>query len=130
VLIGLAVATSSDASLVRTVAAAYAVGCVVGAAHLFTTVTTEAPAAAQCCLRAAARVLVGTVVMLPAVLVVALVVPHLEPGRLGSLMAVLGGSAIGALTFGCCQALLRAPELHWLRSVFRSSPDVEEARVS
>src|SRR5206468_1430629 len=59
-LIGLAVAVASDAVLVRAVAAAYAVGCLAGAAHLFVRVTTGAPAAARCCLRAMVRVLVGT----------------------------------------------------------------------
>ncbi len=65
-LIGLAVAFTSDATLVKAVAAAYAVGCLVGAMHLFATVTAGARTAARSCLRAAGRVLIGTVAMLPA----------------------------------------------------------------
>jgi putative peptidoglycan lipid II flippase len=129
-LIGLAVAGTSGAVLVRAVAAAYAVGCLVGAAHMYVTVTAGSPAAARRCLRAMGRVLVGTVAMLPAVMAVALTVPHLAPGRLGSLLTVLGGSTIGAVVFGCTQALLRAPELHWLRSVFHSGAAAGEVGVS
>ena len=120
VLIGVAVVVSSEKNLVQLVAAAYAVGCLVGAAHLFATVTAGARAAGRCCLRALGRVLVGTVAMLPVVLAVALTVPDLVPGRLGCLLAVLGGSIGGALAFGGSQALFRAPELAWLRSVFPS----------
>jgi putative peptidoglycan lipid II flippase len=128
-LIGLAVAGSPDADLVRWVAAAYAVSCLVGAAHLFVTLTAGAPAVARCCVRAAGRVLVGSLAMLPAVLAVVLTVPHLVPGRLGFLLTVLGGSLVGALAFGVSQALLRAPELSWLRSVFRSRADPLEVGV-
>ncbi len=128
-LIGLAVAVAPDHALVQAVAAAYAVGCLVGAGHLFVTVTAGAPAAARCCLRAAGRVLLGTVAMLPAVLAVALTVPDLVPGRLGFLLAVLGGSLSGALAFGGSQALLRAPELSWLGSVFRSRGAAVEVGV-
>ncbi|HEY2878871.1 MAG TPA: lipid II flippase MurJ [Nocardioides sp.] len=119
-LIGLAVAFTSDATLVRAVAAAYAVGCLVGAMHLFATVTAGARTAARSCLRAAGRVLIGTVAMLPALIAVVLTVPHLVPGRPGSLLAVVGGTLSGALVFGGVQALFRAPELSWLRSAFRS----------
>ena len=118
-LIGLAVALAPEADLVRAVAAAYAVGCLAGATHLFVTMTAGARAAARCCLRAGGRVLLGSIAMLPVVLVVVLTVTHLVPGRLGDLLAVLGGSLAGALTFGLSQALLRAPELFWLKSVFR-----------
>ncbi len=119
-LIGVAVVVAPDADLVRTVAAAYAVGCLAGASHLFVTLTAGARAAARSCLRAVARVLVGTLAMMPAVLGVVLTVPEVVHGRLGSLLAVLSGSLIGALAFGGSQAILRAPELSWLRSVFRS----------
>ena len=119
-LIGLAVAFTSDATLVKAVAAAYAVGCLVGAMHLFATVTAGARTAAGSCLRAAGRVLIGTVAMLPALIAVVLTVPHLVPGRPGSLLTVVGGTLSGALVFGGVQALFRAPELSWLRSAFRS----------
>jgi peptidoglycan biosynthesis protein MviN/MurJ (putative lipid II flippase) len=128
-LIGLAVSVSPDAALVRWVAAAYAVSCLVGAAHLFVTLTAGAPAVARCCARAAGRVVVGSLAMLPAVLAVVLTVPHLVPGRLGFLLTVLGGSVVGALAFGVSQALLRAPELSWLRFVFRSRADPLEVGV-
>jgi putative peptidoglycan lipid II flippase len=128
-LIGLAVGMAPGAALVRAVAAAYAVGCLVGAAHLFLTVTAGAPVAARCCRRAMGRVLVGTVVMLPAVVAVVLTVPHFVPGRWGSLLTVVGGSLIGALAFGGSQAVLRAPELSWLRSAFRSGAAAVEVAV-
>jgi putative peptidoglycan lipid II flippase len=129
VLIGLAVTLAPDAALVRTVPAAYAVSCLVGAAHLFVTVTEGAPSAARCCRQAGGRVLVGTIAMLPAVAVVVLTVPQLVPGRLGALLAVLGGTLTGALAFGGSQALLRAPELFWLRSAFRSRAAAVEVGV-
>ncbi len=119
-LIGLAVPLASGDTLVRAVGAAYAVGCLVGAGHLFVTMTAGAQAVARTCLRALGRVLVGTVAMLPAVLAVVATVPQLVPGRLGYLLTVVVGSLSGALVFGGAQALLHAPELSWLGSVFRS----------
>lgn len=116
-LIGLAVALAPERDLVRAVAAAYAVGCTVGAVHLFLTLTAGARSAVHGCLRALGRVAAGTLVMLPVVMLAALVVPHLVPGRLGSVLTVLAGSAAGALAYGVTQVRLGAPELAWLRSV-------------
>jgi putative peptidoglycan lipid II flippase len=119
-LVGLAVATAPGADLVRAVAAAYAVGCLTGAAHLFATLTAHVPGVARCCLRAVLRMSVATVAMVPVVLGVVLVVPSLVPGRTGWLLTVVAGSLAGAVTYGTSQALLRAPELSWLRSVLPS----------
>jgi len=69
-------------------------------------------------------------VMLPAVVAVVLIVPQLVSGRLGYVLAVLGGSLIGALAFGGSQAVLRAPELFWLRSAMRSRAAAVEVGVS
>ena len=126
-LVGLAVARVSDDALAGAVAAAYAVGCLAGAAHLFGTVTRGAAEVVRSILRAEARVLVGTATMLPAVAVLVVVVPDLVPGRLGSMVVVAAGGAAGCLVFAGSQALLRAPELRWLGSaVRRSSPLMEE----
>lgn len=129
VLIGLAVPMVSGDTLVRAVGAAYAAGCLVGAAHLFATMTAGAAEVARSCLRALGRVLVGAVAMLPAVLAVVATVPQVVPGRFGSLLTVLVGSLSGALTYGGAQALLHAPELSWLGSVFRSRRDAVEVGI-
>jgi putative peptidoglycan lipid II flippase len=129
-LIGVAVAVASGTALVATVAAAYAIACLVGAGHLFVTVAADAPAASRCCLRAAGRIVVGAVAMLPLVLVVVLTVPYVVPGRLGSLLAVLVGSVAGAVAFLGSQTLLRAPELSWLRSGLRTRTGPVEVGMS
>jgi putative peptidoglycan lipid II flippase len=128
-LIGLVVTVAPDAMLVRMVAAAYAVGCLVGAAHLFVRITAGTSTVARSCLRAAGRVLIGTAAMLPVVLAVALTVPQAVPGRLGLLLTVLGGSVLGALVFVGTQTLLHAPELHWLRSALRSPSSAVDVGV-
>jgi putative peptidoglycan lipid II flippase len=117
-LIGLAAVTTSAADLVRAVAGAYAVGCLAGSAHLFVTSTVGARAAARSCLQAGGRTLLGTLAMLPALLLVIIAIQHFVPGRLGALVTVLGGSLTGAAAFIGIQALFRAPELSWLQSVF------------
>jgi putative peptidoglycan lipid II flippase len=117
-LIGMAVLLTSEGDLVRAVAGAYAVGCLAGAAHLFATSTVDARKAARRCLRAAGRVLLGTVAMLPALVPVMLLVEHHVPGRAGALLTVVAGSLCGALAFLGVQALLHAPELGYLRAVF------------
>jgi len=129
-LIGVALAVVPDTALVQAVAAAYAAGCLAGAGHLFVRVTAAAPGAARCCLAALGRVLVGTALMLPAVLAVVLTVPALVPGRPGYLLTVLLGSLAGALAFGGTQVLFRAPELSWLRSVVRPGRHALEVGVS
>jgi putative peptidoglycan lipid II flippase len=120
---GVVVLVASDGAVVRMVAAAYAAGCLVGALHLFVSVTAGIGVSVRPVVRAAGRVLVGTAVMMPAVMAVVLVVPDLVPGRFGSVLVVVGATATGALVFGSSQDLLHAPELHWLTSAFaRRSP--------
>jgi putative peptidoglycan lipid II flippase len=128
-LIVIAVASAPDALLVRLVSAAYAVACLVGAAHLFLSLGDGAVQAMGSCLRAAARVLTGTAVMAPAAWVTSLMLSDLVPGRLGSVFAVAGGTLTGAVVFGCTQALVRAPELRWLRSALRRPASGTEVEV-
>ena len=123
-LIALAVAYAPDAALVHLVSAAYAAGSLVGALHLFWSLGEGAAKARRTCLRAAARVLTVTAVMVPGVLIASHTVSELVPGRLGSVLAVVAGSLTGAVVFGCVQALVRAPELRWLRSALRSPASV------
>jgi putative peptidoglycan lipid II flippase len=129
-LIGLAVAVAPGPVLVRAVTAAYAVGCLAGAVHLFVMMTAGTPSVVRRCLRAVGRISVGTVAMLPAVLAVVYVIPHVAPGRLGFLLAVLGGTLSGLLAYVGSQALLRAPEMAWLGSVFRRRAAAAELGVS
>jgi hypothetical protein len=61
-------------------------------------------------------VVVGAGVMLLPVYSIVGLWTALDPGRVGSLLAVLCGSLVGLLSYGLVQALLRGPELTWLRS--------------
>lgn len=119
-LVGLAAALAPDRQLVPAVAAAYAVGCLAGATHLFAALTAGVRSAVGICLRSVGRVLAGTLAMLPVVVVVGTAVTHVVPGRLGALAAVLAGTATGTLAFVGSQSLLGAPELQWLRSAVRN----------
>ena len=109
VLIGLAVPVVSGDALVRAVGASYAAGCSRRRGSSVRDHDRGGSAVARTCLRALGRVVVGTVVMLPAVLAVVVTVPQIVPGRLGYLLAVLVGSLSGALVFGAAQAAPACP---------------------
>ncbi len=126
VLAGLVVAAVPESGIVRGVCAAYAVGCLAGAARLVHTMAREGRSELGPLVRAVGRMLLGTLVMLGPVAALVLVVPGLAPGRFGALLTVVAGSVAGAVAFGASQALLRAPELGWLRAGFhRPAPEVE-----
>jgi putative peptidoglycan lipid II flippase len=125
-LAGVVVATLPEDAVVRGVSAAYAVGCVAGAVRLYLTLAKEGRSEVGPLVRALGRMLLGGLVMLGPVAGLVLLVSGPAPSRLASLLTVVAGSLAGAAAFAVSQALLRAPELGWLRAGFRRlTPGVE-----
>ena len=122
VLCGAAVTFDTGWSLLAMIGAAYAVGSLVGGGHLLLRVMRGSTPLLWSLWQTTARVLLGSMLMLPVVLAVANQVGNLLAGRAGAVAAVVAGSVAGVLTFAASQALLRAPELSWLRSATHGSP--------
>ncbi len=98
-------------------AAAYATATLAGGGHLLSRVSggwrrTEL-------WKSLARTAAGTVLMAPCAYLAAGLAGSWVDGRSGQLLAVLAGGVAGLVVYGATQALLRAPELSWLRSVGR-----------
>jgi putative peptidoglycan lipid II flippase len=111
-----AVAVADGGTLLSLVGAAYAVASLVGGAHLLVRVAGGSTPLLWRIWRPFLRVVVGAGVMLLPVYSIVGLWTALDPGRVGSLLAVLCGSLVGLLSYGLVQALLRGPELTWLRS--------------
>jgi putative peptidoglycan lipid II flippase len=115
----LAVLVADADALAPAVAAAYAIGCLAGGTHLATTLARGAQQGYAGWLRPLPRVLAGSAVTAAAVLGLTRVAGEVAPGRLGAVLVVLVGGLAGAAVYAATQALLRAPELAWLREAVR-----------
>lgn len=114
-LAGLATASSAGPAVVQRVAAAYAVGSLVGGAHLLLHVVERSPAFLRRLGRSGVRVALGTGLMLAVVLALRAVSESDHAGR-SQWAASLGAMALaGVATYAVAQVALRAPEVGWLR---------------
>jgi putative peptidoglycan lipid II flippase len=68
---------------------------------------------------AVTRIGIGGLLMVVPVSVTAAIAAHAVPGRAGSALALVAGTAVGAVTFVGLQVLWRAPELAWVTGSFR-----------
>jgi putative peptidoglycan lipid II flippase len=118
VLCTAAVAATTGPSLVRWLAAAYAVASLLGGATLMVRMLRGTGVGIGRVLRSVARVLVGVAAMAPAVHWVAVTSQASVDGRAGWALGLLLGSLVGLGVFLSVQMLLRSPELGWLRSGF------------
>jgi putative peptidoglycan lipid II flippase len=114
-LCGGAVAVADDATLLSLLGAAYAVASLVGGAHLLLRVAGAATPLEWRIWRPFVRVLGCAALMLAPVYSIVGVWTAVAPGRAAALLAVVSGGLAGLLAYGVAQALLRAPELAWLR---------------
>lgn len=104
--------------LLPATAAAYAIAAIIGGAHLFLRM-----GLGQIQRRLAGslgRTLTAAAVMVvPVYFVARLLVAHVD-GRVGQTAALLVGAAVGAITYGIVQLVLRSPELAWLGAGLRN----------
>lgn len=111
-LCGLAVLAPPD-DLLPATGAAYAAAALLGGLHLLLRITRGWQRSQLWW--SLGRTTLGAGLMAIPVYLVAELVGSLGDGRSGQVLAVLAGSVAGVVTFVACQALLRAPELSWLR---------------
>jgi putative peptidoglycan lipid II flippase len=109
-----AVAGSDGTTLLPLVAGAYAIASLVAGIHLLLRVVNRCASFLWRLLQSVTRVLIGTGLMLLPVYA-ATSLSRALPGRAGWGLAVVGGSLAGLATYVAVQALMRAPELSWLR---------------
>ncbi len=115
-LCGLA-AFARPSLLLPAIGAAYAVAAVIGGAHLFLQMSRGWPRRELWA--SLGRIAVGSVVMaVPAYFSAHLISSNLG-GRPGQALALVAGAAVGVLTFGVTQLVLRSPELAWLTAGLR-----------
>jgi hypothetical protein len=120
-LCAVAVAVADGATLLTLIGAAYAVASLVGGGHVLVRVGGGSAPLLRRMWRPLARGLGCACLMLVPVYGMVALSTAVASGRTGLLLAVLSGSLVGLLTYGLAQALLRAPELAWLRSGFGTS---------
>ena len=120
-LCAVAVAVADGATLLTLIGAAYAVASLVGGGHVLVRVGGGSAPLLRRMWRPLARGLGCACLMLLPVYGMVALSTAVASGRTGMLLAVLSGSLVGLLTYGLAQALLRAPELAWLRSGFSTS---------
>lgn len=98
--------------LLPAIGAAYAVAAVIGGAHLFLRMSRGWQRRELW--GSLGRIVVGSAVMaVPAYFSAHLISSHLG-GRPGQALALVAGAAVGVVTFGVVQLVLRSPELAWL----------------
>jgi putative peptidoglycan lipid II flippase len=100
--------------LVPAIGAAYAVGAVIGGAHLFLRMSKGWQRRELWA--SLVRITFGSIVMaIPAYFSARLISSHLS-GRPGQALALVAGAAVGVTVYAVIQLLLRSPELAWLTS--------------
>lgn len=110
--------------LLPAIGAAYAVAAVVGGAHLFLRMSRGWPRRELWA--SLGRIVVGSVVMaVPAYFSAHLISSNLG-GRPGQALALVAGAAVGVVTFGLTQLVLRSPELAWLTAGLRDRRAVRQ----
>jgi putative peptidoglycan lipid II flippase len=114
-----AVATFARPSLLLpAIGAAYAVAALLGGAHLFLRMSRGWQLRALW--GSLGRIALGSVVMaVPVYFTAHLIVSQLD-SRIGQGLALVAGAAIGAITYGLTQLVLRSPELAWLTTGLRN----------
>jgi putative peptidoglycan lipid II flippase len=97
---------------------AYAAASLFGGAHLYLRVRRTVRLGALRVWPTLLRVGIGTTAMIGPVLLSADAMTSNVPGRLGWTLALVVGSLTGLIVFGLTQALMRSPELAWLKEGF------------
>jgi putative peptidoglycan lipid II flippase len=110
-----AVAGAEGPALLPLVAGAYAIASLVAGIHLLLRVVNVSASFLWRIVQSATRVLACTGLMLVPVYAVTSLSRTVLPGRMGWGLAVAVGSLVGVATYVAAQALVRAPELSWLR---------------
>jgi putative peptidoglycan lipid II flippase len=110
-----AVAGADGPSLLPLVAGSYALASLVAGIHLLMRVVNVSASFLWRLVQSVTRVLAGTGLLLVPVYAVTSLSQTALPGRMGWGLAVVGGSLVGLITYVALQALVRAPELSWLR---------------
>lgn len=103
--------------LLPAIGAAYAVAAVIGGAHLFLRMSQGWPRRELWA--SLGRIAVGSIVMAVPAYFSADVISSNLGGRPGQALALVAGAAVGVLTFGVTQLVLRSPELAWLTAGLR-----------
>jgi hypothetical protein len=103
--------------LVPAIGGAYAVGAVIGGAHLFLRMSRGWQRRELW--GSLVRISFGSIVMaIPAYFSAQLISSHLS-GRPGQALALVAGAAVGVIVYAVIQLLLRSPEFAWLTSGLR-----------
>jgi putative peptidoglycan lipid II flippase len=120
-LCGFAV-SATGTRVVILVGSAYAAASLVGGTHLYLRVRRTLQLGNQRVWPTLLRVCIGAAAMVGPVLLVADAITAPGSGRLGWTLALVVGSLTGLVVFGLAQALMRSPELGWLREGLGRNP--------
>jgi putative peptidoglycan lipid II flippase len=120
-LCGLAV-LATGTRVVVLVGAAYALASLVGGTHLYLRVRRTLQLGGQRVWPTLLRVCIGAAAMVGPVLLVSGTLTANVAGRAGWTLALVVGSLTGLVVFGVAQALMRSPELAWLREGVGRTP--------
>jgi putative peptidoglycan lipid II flippase len=102
-------------SVLALLGVALSAGSLAGAIHLGVRLRRRLPAGSFSLPRSLGRTALAATVMAAAVFVVTIAFGH-GAGHVRALVEVIVGSIVGLVVFGGAQALMRAPELGWLKS--------------
>lgn len=114
-LCAVAMATARGTALLPLVAGAYAAASLIAGAHLLLRVVQRSASFLWRLVQSVTRVAAGIAVMLLPLLAMTSASPVLVDGRAGWALGLAASALTALLCYLAVQAVLRAPELHWLR---------------